>query len=835
MSTMLPTTPATLRRTLLAMTALALLAAPAAASTTNTWTNAAGGAWSNPANWSLSRVPAAGDVAVLPALSGAYTVMLDTTPSTDGIQIAAGDPTLDVNGYSLASTGAVDNSGTIVNFTGLYRSKQIINRAGATIQGAYDGEIQTAANDTLVNDGTIIVGPGANSQIRSVGKIMFAGSGKIVLDHSRIYDPNPDPYGTMATLGSGVELTGNGTIDKRLANYGTFACRDSSNIKVNGLLFNHGTVLVQGGSVIRVNRPLVSNEGGAVIRSGPGGGTFSTVIDGVDEWTRGTISLQNGGQIISDGGDLVVKCGTIYDGDLVQTAGGGDMTFDVASWQNIHVHSGLKVTVTNIVDFKAPGSNRTLINDGELVLQGVFLPMIAVDDTVTLGGTGVITLDGGGLGNANMNGSTGTILNPEGMTIQGCGSIYPPFINSGVVSIDCLMSNPGTGRWINRGTLRINRRGMFTINSNSTITNIGRIENNGQLVIEKGGVLNNTRGLLLASSRVTLGTTATPGTILGGRIESSNGGDVYVSRAGTLKDVTLGSTGLVQVADRATLNVAGSRYTNLGLTATTGSGRIATDLQTQYYQLGGATQLGGGALVSGRDVQIAGGALRGIGTVQANLVNGGVMSPSVGAGMLRVQGNYTQLPGGSLQVSLAGASPTQVSHFSVSGTAALAGSLTPTLVNGYVPGGGIAFPDVFTFGARTGDFAQFAAATAGIAAPSFSPLWLDGTMTLVSGSTTAVGDRGAATLQFAGRTTPQGASFVLELPVAATVKGRIYDAAGREVARIADGLLGPGVHTFAINRAGGIGGFASGVYFGRVNIAADGVNEVRTARVVVVR
>src|SRR5712691_7459758 len=83
--------------TLLLAALFVTCAAATAGATTITWSNAAGGAWSNAANWSPATVPGSGDIAVLPALSGAYTVTLDANPAAAQLSIAAGDPTLDLN------------------------------------------------------------------------------------------------------------------------------------------------------------------------------------------------------------------------------------------------------------------------------------------------------------------------------------------------------------------------------------------------------------------------------------------------------------------------------------------------------------------------------------------------------------------------------------------------------------------------------------------------------------------------------------------------------------------------------------------------------------------
>jgi hypothetical protein len=82
----------------------------------------------------------------------------------------------------------------------------------------------------------------------------------------------------------------------------------------------------------------------------------------------------------------------------------------------------------------------------------------------------------------------------------------------------------------------------------------------------------------------------------------------------------------------------------------------------------------------------------------------------------------------------------------------------------------------------------------------------------------------------------RSASFVLELPRAAALDGRVFDTAGREVARIVDVAREAGVHTFALDGSSGAAArLASGIYFGRIVVTTGGVSEVLKARVAVVR
>ena len=71
-----------------------------------------------------------------------------------------------------------------------------------------------------------------------------------------------------------------------------------------------------------------------------------------------------------------------------------------------------------------------------------------------------------------------------------------------------------------------------------------------------------------------------------------------------------------------------------------------------------------------------GGALTGSGTINANVTNGGQVIPggTGAAGMLTINGNYTQTATGSLNIELGGTAAGSSDQLAVSGTASLGGS-----------------------------------------------------------------------------------------------------------------------------------------------------------------
>lgn len=105
---------------------------------------------------------------------------------------------------------------------------------------------------------------------------------------------------------------------------------------------------------------------------------------------------------------------------------------------------------------------------------------------------------------------------------------------------------------------------------------------------------------------------------------------------------------------------------------------------------------------------------------------------------------------------------------------------------------------------------------------------------LVFGGTVAVDDgaRAPRELRLVGRSGHR-ATLELSLPAAADVHVRLFDVAGRERARLHEGVLAAGLHRFDLGERSALG---SGVYYGRVSMRGPGGGtHVRTAKVALLR
>jgi hypothetical protein len=102
--------------------------------------------------------------------------------------------------------------------------------------------------------------------------------------------------------------------------------------------------------------------------------------------------------------------------------------------------------------------------------------------------------------------------------------------------------------------------------------------------------------------------------------------------------------------------------------------------------------LNGGTLDPGETLNLqSGDSLIGSGTLAANLVNGGTVSPGASPGIITVDGDYTQQTDGTLEIQLGGTTTDLFDQLIVTGAATMNGTLTVTLLPGFTPQEGDTF------------------------------------------------------------------------------------------------------------------------------------------------
>jgi hypothetical protein len=801
------------RRGAFALPLLALLIVTAvspARAATYTWANTAGGNWSNAANWSPTGVPGTGDVAVLPSLGGSYSVSLDTQPALAELDLATG-ATLDLGAHTLASVDQVTNAGAVTSWRGVLDGSRFHNQTGGLVAVATNDSMVVAG--TLVNDGTIRIGPGAGSSLFLTDTLKVSGAGTIqFLPGARLNCPLARPQTAIWVMnGAGHTIRGGGDLWVPIQNRGTLRLDggDGALMTLHEALYNYGTVHVGNGARINVDFPLVKSFGGRI--SGTNG-SFTVMMPNQN---MGPIDNLNGGSFVAESGDLTLTALTIAGGSFERADSGAVVIGYAANIQNPVIQPGAELRVDGLLDLSVNGS--VVENHGTLRVRGTCQIDGDSSNVVSFAGDGQCVLEGGTLTSP----IGGGLVNLPGHTITGCGTMSANLTNLGNFNIDC--STGGTesisSRIVNNGSIKVLHGNLYYYGNR--FSNHGTLDGaNGGIVFMKGLRIDNAG--TMSSGRGGFAVGLEPTAIVGGTL-AGTGGIRNVGQT-TLQGVTLAQNATYSTVSGATTTATGSAFTNQGSNVVESGGVFTTSATTDYLQNSGATVLHGGTLTVPRGFQVNG-SLSGTGVVVGNVTNAGQLTPDVSNTGITIQGDYHQLSSGQLAIGIAGSGAGQHGQLQVTGAATLDGAVAVSKTSGYVAGYAQSF-QVMQFGSRSGQFGEVQSdLEVGVA-----PVYTDATVTLETAAPLGVSDPAAPkTVRFAATR----GGFVLELPTAADVTVRAYDVAGREIAMLANGPMAAGVHPMLLGSAGSAA--ASGLYFARATLATAGGREVHTARVVLLR
>lgn len=200
--------------------------------------------------------------------------------------------------------------------------------------------------------------------------------------------------------------------------------------------------------------------------------------------------------------------------------------------------------------------------------------------------------------------------------------------------------------------------GWLEVDSNDAATQSGIISGIGSLIKTGSGTLT-----LTGANTYVGGTTVAAGTLQGD--SNSLQGNIVDNATLSFQQNTVG-TYAGNITGTGALSVSGSSMLILDGNSTLGGG---TTIQSGTLEVGDgntpSASLGGAVNV------LTNGTLRGHGTINGNVLNGGTVWPGGSIGTLSIQGNYTQTSGGTLNID---ATPNgQSSLLAVSGTATIQG------------------------------------------------------------------------------------------------------------------------------------------------------------------
>src|SRR5512143_3493773 len=495
------------------------------------WINAAGGNWSNPANWSPARVPAKGDTVFI-TLGGTYTVTLDVSDTVAFLTVGGGTPTLTassrilgvdsggsvaagatltltngtLNGAGiLVSQGTLNLQNTTVN-SGLSNLGLLVARSGTTLNGPFttgpvstlrvEGDASccsaavTVANG-FTNNGTIdltaINGASGTSAVLTVtnGSLTNAAGAHI----------NSLPgTGGARTLTAQLANQGTLTVSQPLTiNHGSAAHTNSGTVALAANLtlnqsgvspsFTHsGTLTIQAGDTLILNSGAFNYAGGAI--GGLGAITFSSVTLAL------TPNLTNDTLTLSFTNSTVNGPGTLANA-ATRTLFAQNTTFNgpVDNQGVLRARAG-----TTFNGSLTTSASSTLRVEGDASCCSAF---VTVTNGFTNNGTIDLTAINGASGtSAALTVTNGSLTNAPGGHINslpgtgGARTLTAQLAKQGTVTVSAPLT-------INHGSAAHTNSGTITVAANLTVNQSGitpSFTNGGAISVGTGDTLTITSG-----------------------------------------------------------------------------------------------------------------------------------------------------------------------------------------------------------------------------------------------------------------------------------------------------------------------------------------------------
>jgi hypothetical protein len=706
---------------------------------TVTWTNAAGGDWDTPSNWSSGSIPtAADDVQILTAgitvtHSASRNDFVHSLNSKAAVTLSSGQLYLATPSTVVALT--MSGSGGTIDGPGNLTITGMLTWTAGTMAG--NGTTNANGGITLNGNGQSASETLSSRRLSNAGNAVWTGSNSLVLSNGAIFnnllnatftvqnDQTISGSGVFNNFGTFMKATGGGTttISAQFNNLGTVKLTSGS-LDLKGASTSTGKLTLTAVDALKFEGPTrlsatssISGAGSVVFNptigtsNGPSVanvlGTYN--VTGSTTVAGGTVNFA--GTLNSVGTQLTISGGTANflrgfttsapkQVTIGSTSSGATASFSAGfSSQTLTLtgpsfQSGTtltcagSITVTNALNWGGPSS-----------ITGPGSVTVAVGATLTLSGDNTTkTLDGMIFNNAGMANWTGT----DDLNFKD-GALFNNLTGATFnAENDQQISGDGTGTFNNQGTFSKS----FTTNTttiNTAFVNSGSVKVNDGTVVLGGGVRGGgSYSLVAPTSMLNIG----PQPNIIGKITGAGSvtfmGNFSFNSPVPFDDVVLpyAITGTTTVNSEANVEfLAGAStggFTNDG-TVTVAAG-ITLAVGGEYTQTGGTTLLDGGTLQA-NDVNINGGNLSGVGTISANvnvsssgILNVGDMQTNENVesvGLLTIKGNYTQNSGGTLDIEIGGnIAGTLYDQLVVTGTATLGGNLDVSFINSFSPASG---------------------------------------------------------------------------------------------------------------------------------------------------
>ena len=674
------------------------------------------------------------------AATGGGALTLNTTVISTGGNITASGSGSSVNLNSAVIRGGTFNSsagGILQTVPGTTSTLDGSTAAGAVTIST--GSRYTASNNastdlagTITDKGVLQFNGGANANgyINIIGTVTLNGGGVVSMTDASgggdaVLQGNGGKLINQDTV-QGTGIIGNGSL--AIVNSGTIDANTSSGkgaltLTGGGGITNNGVLEANGGLLHVVSGPFTNFSGGTLT-----GGTYtaSTTLEIDPLGTTGGEIVTNAGHIIlsgpssafidAGGRDALANLATNAAGGSFAINGGRNFT-TAGTFDNLGilmVGSGSKFDVHgSLLNFSGTTlTGGTYSVGGTLLFNGANIATNAASITLSGAASQIINQSSiSGLTNFTTNAAAGSFTVAGGRVFTTSGA----FTNSGSLTTTGVGSKftTGSAHFTNNGTLTIAGGDSEVATGTGTFTNTGTLAVASGSTLALGGALTNFSGTTLSGGSYNVtGTFQFPGANV-----VTNAANITLTGA---TSTILNSTNSANALGRFANNASTGTFSLLGgrVLATTGSFANAGTLAIgtgSSFTVGGPgafVQTAGkliddGTLSTSGSVTLSGGSLFGKGLIKGTLQSSGVITPGDSAtstGILTDSGAFKQNTGGSLDISIGGATPGSKFDQLNSTTANLAGTLNIKLINGFIPAPGTTFK-VLNFTSETGKFA----------------------------------------------------------------------------------------------------------------------------------
>jgi hypothetical protein len=322
-------------------------------------------------------------------------------------------------------------------------------------------------------------------------------------------------------------------------------------------------------------------------------------------------------------------------------------------------------------------------------------------------GVAFTVLEGGELNNAGtFESNSDFVISGPNATLNNTGTFNKNQNQSDLRIMDNATLNNQAGGSMNLFTtlqMGANNDEVATLNNFGTMNFSVQNNSGGDLRMFAATILNNestgTINVDFARTSIISGTINNAGMIdhnlsvwlLNGPIVNQAGASLVLRNAAF---ITAGSDG-ASIDNAGIVNISSVPGINFGIVG-------------RYTQTAGSSTID--SQLVAREIDFQGGTLGGIGTLEVTGVDpvtnsGATVEPGASTGTLTITGDYMQGPGGTYAVEIGVVAPDTVHDvLAVSGTATLAGTLTVTAINGFVPMLGDTFEILTAGGEINGQF-----------------------------------------------------------------------------------------------------------------------------------